>query len=338
MDLACLKTFPKALEQTVSMDNYTSASHNFFTACGVDRASDRRRDEEWLAVQLQDKATRFVPVWKLYNLFTTGPIPKPILLSPREAQDLIPTAESTVLLGVKEGSTYLALGLSSRQASPPACLAELGSFQDLRQVAPLLDELDGTLLAHARAMTYWHCRHRFCGDCGSPTMSLEGGYLRVCTNSQCGQQHFPRTDPAIIVLVTLGERGLLGRKPSWPASRYSTIAGFVEPGESLEDAVIREVREETGVKVEAVHYHSSQPWPFPSSLMLGFTAIASNGTIRVDYEELENARWFTREQIKSEMQSGRFKLPSQVSISYRLIEGWFDAGNLGSLRSIPTPG
>jgi NAD+ diphosphatase len=134
----------------------------------------------------------------------------------------------------------------------------------------------------------------------------------------------------------LGERCLLGRKPSWPEGRYSTIAGFVEPGESLEDAVVREVREETGVKVEQMHYHSSQPWPFPSSLMLGFKAVASNGVICVGKDELENARWFTREELQSKLKRGALKLPSPVSISYRLIEGWFDEGDFGQLKEIST--
>jgi NAD+ diphosphatase len=298
--------------------------------------SDKRRDDRWLAAQLEDETTRFIPVWNLKNLFARGEIANPIYLSPHDVQDLVPTVESVILLGVKEGRTYFAIGLPSHGASPPRGLTEMGQFQDLRQVAPLLGEPDGALLAHARAMTYWHCRHRFCGDCGSRTKSIEGGYLRVCTNSQCGQQHFPRTDPAIIVLVTLGERCLLGRKPSWPEGRYSTIAGFVEPGESLEDAVVREVREETGVKVEQMHYHSSQPWPFPSSLMLGFKAVASNGVICVGKDELENARWFTREELQSKLKRGALKLPSPVSISYRLIEGWFDEGDFGQLKEIST--
>ena len=177
-------------------------------------------------------------------------------------------------------------------------LAELGQFQELRQVAALLDAPDAAILAHARAMAYWHQRHRFCGDCGSPTESREGGYVRVCSNAQCGQHHFPRSDPAIIVLVESGNRCLLGRKSSWPAGQYSTIAGFVEPGECIEGAVIREVSEETGVQVGEIHYQSSQPWPFPSSLMLGFRARAVESTIRVDQDELrrEDAQWFTREE------------------------------------------
>jgi NAD+ diphosphatase len=183
-------------------------------------------------------------------------------------------------------------------------------------------------------MTYWHNRHRFCGVCGSPTDSIEGGFQRLCVNAACAHRHFPRTDPAIIVLVTSGERGLLGRQPSWPEGLVSTLAGFVEPGETLEDAVIREVREETSIELGEVHYHSSQPWPFPSSLMLGFSAQAASAEIRVDEYELENACWFTREELERKLKSDVLRLPSPMSISFRLIEDWFDAGSCGPLRSI----
>jgi NAD+ diphosphatase len=152
-----------------------------------------------------------------------------------------------------------------------------------------------------------------------------------CSNPTCAHQQFPRLDPAVIVLVTDGERALLGRQPSWPPGRYSTVAGFVEPGESLEDAVAREVREETGVVVDEVIYHSSQPWPFPSSLMLGFTARASRTDIDLSDQELEDARWFTRAQLAA----GEIALPTTHSISFRLIEDWYDSGATTPLRDEP---
>jgi NAD+ diphosphatase len=153
----------------------------------------------------------------------------------------------------------------------------------------------------------------------------------VCGNAECGAQVFPRIDPAIIVLITDGERALLGRQASWPAGRYSTIAGFVEPGESLEDAVIREAAEETGVHIESVEYHSSQPWPFPSSLMLGFVATASTTDIQLADAELEDARWLTRDQIAA----GEVALPITHSISFRLIEDWYNEGADIPLRNVP---
>ena len=316
------------------MDERKYSWWNHLTTSFIDRVSDKRRDEQWLAAQLEDETARFIPVWRLKSLVSAGEVLKPIFLSPHKVQDIVSVVESTVLLGVRDGRAYFAIGLSSQDASSPIGLSELGQFQDLRGIVALLDEQEGALLAYARAMTYWHDRHRFCGGCSSPTESIQGGHLRVCTNDRCGQQHFPRTDPAIIVLVTLSERCLLGRQPTWRKGLYSTIAGFVEPSESLEDAVVREVREETGVEVEEIHYHSSQPWPFPSSLMLGFTAVAKNGMICVGEDELETACWFTRREIRSKCMQGTLELPSRVSISYRLIEDWFDAGGLGPLGDL----
>jgi NAD+ diphosphatase len=161
----------------------------------------------------------------------------------------------------------------------------------------------------------------FCGICGAPTFADRAGHLIRCTNDACGHDFFPRLDPAIIVLVTDGERALLGRQKSWPPGRYSTIAGFVEPGESLEDAVAREVMEETGIEVLSTRYDSSQPWPFPSSLMLGFHSTARSGSPISVGNELEDAQWFTREQIRSD---GLPLVPPWHSISYRLISTWLE--------------
>ncbi len=315
------------------MDYYHSSRLNYFITHTVDRVSDKRRDDEWLASRLQDETTRFVPVWQSKNFFDSND-PSPVFLAPHDARDLVRTAESVVLLGMNGNRAYFAIGLPSEGDSPPVDLAELGRFRNLRQMALLLDEQDCALLAYAKAMTYWHQRHRFCGDCGSPTASTAAGSLRVCTNEQCGQQHFPRIDPAIIVLVTSGDRCLLGRQPAWPEGMYSTLAGFVEPGESVEAAVIREVREETNVEVGGMRYFASQPWPFPSSLMLGFTAQAASEAIRVDRYELENARWFTRGEMRDMLTRGTLKIPFKLAISYHLIENWFDAGDLGPLKDI----
>ncbi len=161
-------------------------------------------------------------------------------------------------------------------------------------------------------------------------MPARGGHVLICTNNDCRHEHFPRIDPAIIVLVSDGDRALLGRQAAWPAGRFSTIAGFVEPGESLEDAVTREVFEETGVVVQSIQYHSSQPWPFPASLMLGFMARAVSEEVRLNDCELEEARWFTR----AELAGGTVLFPSTQSISFRLIEQWFDTGGGPPLRDL----
>jgi NAD+ diphosphatase len=316
------------------MDKNKNPRPNFFSTHFIDRLSVRRQDEAWLAAQLEDETTRFLPVWNLKNLLTDEGVPKPVYLSPGDVQALLPKAESVVLLGVTPERTYFAIGLPSDGDSPPGGLNGQGQFRDLRWIASALDEQDIALLGYARAMTYWHCRHRNCGDCGSPTRSLEGGMLRVCTNERCGQQHFPRTDPAVIVLVTFGQRCLLVRKSWWPEGMYSNVSGFVEPGESLEDTLVREVWEETGVGIKEMTYHSSQPWPFPSSLMLGFTACAANETIRVDKDELEDAVWFSREEIQRRLEQGSLRLPMPVSISFRLIEEWYNAGGRGELGGI----
>jgi NAD+ diphosphatase len=185
-------------------------------------------------------------------------------------------------------------------------------------------------LGYARAIVSWRRRHRFCGTCGAQTLAAKNGHVLVCSNPSCRDEQFPRIDPAIIVLISDGERALLGRQASWPAGRYSTIAGFVEIGESLEDAVVREVLEETGVPVDEIRYHSSQPWPFPASLMLGFTAHALSAEVHRKDKELEDVQWFSRQDIVAR----NFLLPTSLSISYRLIEHWFDAGGGMPLRNV----
>jgi NAD+ diphosphatase len=219
------------------------------------------------------------------------------------------------------------------EGAESAAVPEGARFEDLRTVAALMPADQAGLLGYARAMIHWRRTHRRCGRCGADTVPGRAGHVLVCTNPTCRHEQFPRLDPAIIVLVSDGPRVLLGRQAAWPPGRYSTIAGFVEPGESLEDAVVREVAEETGVRVDQVRYHSSQPWPFPSSLMLGFTALATTHEVHLEDQELEDARWFTR----ADIESGTPKLPPPLSISFRLIEHWFDAVSDRPLKDLLTP-
>lgn len=313
------------------MEHYTRTSLNYFTPHILDRRVDKRDDDKWFAARLQDANTRFVPVWREKNLFTAGDDPGPVFLSSTDADELITTAESIVLLGEDDDKIYFTIGLPAGDDTP---LAGLGTFRSLRWAAALLEEQDCALLAYAKSIAHWHQRHRFCGVCGSPAMSALSGHVRVCTDPKCKQQSFPHMDPAIIVLVTSGERCLLGRKPGWPECMYSTLAGFVEPGESLETALIREVREEAGVEVASTCYFASQPWPFPNSLMLGFTAQAAREEIKIGKDELEDAHWFTRGEIRDGLAQSTFRLPLKLSISFHLIENWFDAGDLGRLREL----
>jgi NAD+ diphosphatase len=191
-----------------------------------------------------------------------------------------------------------------------------------------MDRDEAGLLGYARALLLWRDKHRFCGRCGSPTQSIDAGHVLKCSGAACGLLHFPRLDPAIIVLVTDGDRIVLGRQASWPAGRYSTLAGYVEWAESIEEAVAREVHEEAGVIVDSVEYHSSQPWPFPSSLMLGFIAHAVTSEISLNDHELEDARWFTREEVAN----GAVALPPPQAIAYYLIEHWYNRGGARPLH------
>jgi NAD+ diphosphatase len=316
------------------MDNYTRSALNFFAANPLDRIVDKRRNHDWLVAQLTAPTSRFVPVWRSQNLFINAESATVRLVQADELpQSLAP--EAVTLLGSLNGTVYFAIDVEQDVAeTAPDWVLAFGAFRDLRNVGIAIDSHMGALLAYARAMIYWERRHRFCGDCGHPTRSTEGGFVRTCSNKACGKQIFPRTDPAIIVIVQAGDRCLLARQASWPPGRYSIIAGFVEPGESLEDAVKREVREEAGIDVSEVYYHSSQPWPFPSSLMVGFMAVAATTEFNLIDNELEDARWMSRAEIAAELQEGKLKLPPGLSISRRLIETWFDAGDQGKLRDI----
>jgi NAD+ diphosphatase len=294
---------------------------NFYAFAELDRVGHFRRDGAWLAARSVHPSSRFLPVWRNQNLIIAASEP------PRAAlltiDEVALDAGETVLLGLTGEDALFALDLSAHDEPLNGIRHERPlEFTDLRRVGALMDLHEGSLLAYARGMMWWHQRHRFCGVCGSPTVSIQAGHVRRCTNEACATSHFPRTDPAVIMLVTDGDRALLGRQKSWPKGQHSTLAGFVEPGESLEDAVAREVFEETRVVVSDVRYHSSQPWPFPASIMLGFTAVAKTSEITVDLTELEDARWFDRDFILGHADDEEFRLPRRDSIARRLIEGW----------------
>jgi len=298
------------------------AEPNIFAGARFDRAAMLRRDAAWIEERMRDPASRFAPVWQLKSLFSADGEPGVRWLTAGEAAPLL-GAGTAVFLGMDDGAAHFAVEVG-REDPADVAVAAGGEFQELRRHGSILPPRDAGMLAFARGMLHWHARHRFCGVCGEPTEVRDAGHVRVCTAPACGAVHFPRTDPAVIMLVTHGERALLGRQASWDAGRYSTLAGFVEPGESLEDAVAREVWEEAGVRLGQVRYHSSQPWPFPSSLMVGFTAEAADDRIEVDRDELEDARWFTRDDLRRGVADGTLLLPSPISISYRLVTGWLD--------------
>jgi NAD+ diphosphatase len=309
-------------QTAVRGDHRAHSERNCFVGSLLDRSHGRRQDDAWIAERLVDPTTRLTFLWRSKHLVTPGVAPRPVLRSPLDIEPPLKSAEPPLFLGLAGTEAWFALELPA-DAPPPEELGSLGDFRDLRELALLLPPGESGVFAHARGLAHWHRRHRFCGDCGSPTVVRHAGHVRVCSLATCASEHFPRTDPAVIVLVARGDRCLLGTQPAWPKGRYSAIAGFVEPGESLEEAVAREVEEETGIVVGPIRYHSSQPWPFPASLMLGFAAEALTDEIRLD-DELEDARWFTRAELRNGLADGTLRIPQPLSIAYRLIESWYD--------------
>ncbi|HVG82512.1 MAG TPA: NAD(+) diphosphatase [Methylomirabilota bacterium] len=295
---------------------------NHYAGSSLDRAHLKRRDEAWLRERLAHPDSAVLPLWHGQPLVSGAEAPAPGLIAASEVSAALLEGE-WALLGIAGERAVFALDLPGAGEEPPD-FSRWGRFADLRQVGPILAREDAALLAYARGLMLWHERHRFCGVCGAATRSVEGGHQRRCTKEGCGAVHFPRTDPAVIMLVTSGGKALLGRQAAWPAGMHSTLAGFVEPGESLEEAVAREVMEEVGVPVSEVRYHSSQPWPFPASIMLGFTARALEEKLRLNPEEIEHAAWFTRAELRDSPEDERLRLPRRDSIAYRLIRDWIE--------------
>ena len=289
----------------------TVSSANIFAGAYVDRSGHLRRDPDWLADAINSPDSLFAPVWKDKCLAQGEPF-HAVLVRQNDIRQYLDT-ENIVFLGMYRDKPAFAVNVGNDDTAP---FDDVGQFHDLRYLGSVLPVDEANLVAHARALILWHRTQKFCGRCASPTRAESGGNTRACTGSDCGRLIFPRVDPAIIVLVSDRERCLLGRQANWPEGRYSTIAGFVEPGESLEDAVRREVLEETNIQTRDIQYHSSQPWPFPSSLMLGFTADAISADIRLNDDELEDAQWFSRK----ELLSGFPKLPYRLSIARRLVD------------------
>ncbi len=297
----------------------------------LDRAGARRQDAAWLERQWASPRVRITPIWRGQNYFEIdeqgAPAPKGVCLGSEARPRLEACAAPVIFLGVAEAAPHFACDLSDLEEAAANALTGGGRFCDLRRMGPLLSLGEASLLAYARGMVHWNRTHRFCGACGHAAASKHGGHVRRCANPACGRDAFPRTDPAVIALVerpAADDRPamcLLGRGREWPPDAFSTLAGFVEPGESLEEAVVREVYEEAGVRVDRAVYQVSQPWPFPASLMVGFRARATTAEIRVDGEELAEARWFTAADLRARAARGR-PLSRPDSISNWLIESW----------------
>ncbi len=294
------------------------------------RAAEDRPDAERLREMLMEPATRvavFCGDRPLITISENGDRMDVCWLAGEDADRLADDDFPMILLGTSaDGIAHFACKLKTGDDdAPPGELDERGKYIDLRSLAVqgLLDRVELSMLAEARSLSAWHERHRFCANCGAPSEPTDGGYKRVCPT--CGAEHFPRTDPVAIMLVHHGRDILLGRQRHFPPGSYSALAGFVEPGESIEEAARREIFEESGVRVGLITYHSSQPWPFPSNLMIGLFGEALGRELDVDFEELEDCRWFTEAEAEAMVQRTHedgLITPPDISIAYQLIRSF----------------
>jgi len=306
----------------------------------LDRVAERRDETDWVAEQAASPEARYLLLDATGEAFIQRDRDALRWLDPDEREQWLDHVPAT-LLGIADQRPYFLLALDE-----PSDLDTLESRLDarrmhLRAAGLQLPADEAGLFAYAKGLSHWQRETRYCARCGAPLQLVAAGHRAQCTHPDCARLHFPRTDAAVIMLVEHDDACLLGRQIGWPAGRYSTLAGFVEPGEALEDAVRREVAEESGVIVDEVHYHSSQPWPLPASLMVGFIATASSRHIAMRDKELEDARWFTPQQIVDGITEGSLVPSSPLSVSYQLLACWLRqrAGiELGALLDKAPPG
>jgi NAD+ diphosphatase len=313
-----------------------------FTGNPFDRAGNPRRDPDWMAGKRQAADSRFLPMRELKPLIDVAGVDlsgQPARLAWQDAAWAAAYMQlPTVFLGLDAaGIAHFALDCDGEfpgAAEIAALHGETVKYIDVRSIAPQVALPEAAILAQARSLIDWHQRHGFCAKCGSRTDAVEGGYSRRCSNAECRAQHFPRTDPVVIMLAvrrdakTGQDMVLLGRQPHFPPGMYSALAGFMEPGETMEEAVRREILEESGIACGAVRYIASQPWPFPSSLMLGCVAEATSETIAVDPHELEEARWFSRDEIAAMIANATDpevnpRLSAPLSLAHQITRRWF---------------
>ncbi len=299
-----------------------------FSGNPLNRASEKRTDAAWIEAKRRDPSTLVMPMWRLQP-FLLGPErhepPAELgLFRPGLCESLAAPDAPCIFLGLEGERALFALDVSA--ADDPAergPLAGLGRFREARMAAQLLAMKDAAIMGQAKAMIDWHQRHGFCARCGAPTAPADGGYRRVCGN--CGTEHFPRTDPVVIMLATHGDDCLVGRGKHFPPGMYSALAGFVEPGETIEEAVRRELKEEAGIDTGRVTYHATQPWPFPSSLMIGCFAESLTRELVVDANELAEAIWMPKATARALVLGERVEglwVPPAIAIAHHLIKAW----------------
>jgi len=316
-----------------SLDHLARSRRNQFTAVRLNRDVELRNDTQWVAKTLAKADTRLVPLWRSRSLLerdddgTTA-----IYLSPDQLTEP-DRIQPPTLLGHDGEREYFAVSVTDSQKDTILEQFPNARFADLRRASIDMAAKHAGILAYAKALHYWQHRHAFCGVCGNPNLLRSAGHRMMCSNEECGRESFPRIDPAIIVLVTHKDACLLGRNAKWPAKHFSTLAGFVEPGESLEDAVVREVYEEVELQLQNIRYVSSQPWPFPASAMCGFYAEARDRNNGVS-DEVEEVRWFTVESLTQAVLDNEVRLSAPVSIAFRLLADWYRNRGGGDLEEL----
>lgn len=297
---------------------------NTFAGNPLDRAGDLRNTPEWLAEQGESPDALAMVFWDgqpLLEDHADGPRLSFIALS--HARDLAPDPDQMLFLGLWKAAPVFAIELEGSVDPAEGPVKGLGAFTGMREAAAVLSGADAAMAGGAKSLFDWRRRHGFCANCGHETKTTAGGWRRVCPS--CKAEHFPRVDPVTIMLPVYQGRCLLGRQAAWPTGRMSALAGFLEPGETIEEACAREIKEEAGLAVTAVRYHSSQPWPFPSQLMIGLIAEVSDANATPDQTELEEVRWFTRDEAEAVLAgSHAVKPPPKFAIARTLIQAWVD--------------
>lgn len=305
---------------------------NTFANNPLDRVSYKRVNADWVAEQLKNPDAFILPTWRedpfILPPAKNGEAPEVGFMRPGMFADSIAGGATVLFLGLDHKERpYFAIDLSEESdPSQQGALKGFGEFTDLRSIAPQIAAADAAIAAQAKAILKWHSTHQFCSACGAKSVIAEAGYRRDCP--KCETQHFPRTDPVVIMLATYEDKALLGRQEIWPKAMFSALAGFVEPGESIEEAVARELLEEAGCKVSSVSYHSTQPWPYPMSLMIGCTAEADNQDVEPDGIEIAEARWCSRAELRDVLAGkgdGSLFVPPPFAIAHQLIRSWVDS-------------
>jgi NAD+ diphosphatase len=300
-----------------------------FVGNPLNRASEKRTDANWIEAKRRDPTSRILPIWRLepFLLEPESPAAPTRLgfLRPEAADGLAGKDAPCIFLGLEGERAVFAIDISAGgEAVKGGALGRLGYFQEARTAAQTVSIQDAAMIAQAKALIDWHQRHGFCPRCGAPTKIMDAGYRRLC--GECKAEHFPRVDPVVIMLATDGEACLVGRGKQFPAGMFSALAGFVEPGETIEEAVQRELMEEASVKVNSVSYYATQPWPFPSSLMIGCFAKAANREAKPDEIEIAEVRWLERSHARELIITGRqidgVRVPPPIAIAHHLIRAW----------------